>query len=150
MGTRIGVGLLLTLLSVSHVRAEGLRWQGVAREIFAAQQQGGAVGARGEAPSMPLPLSISIDQYAYLTAQQGYLTGILQRILSALEQLDAAKRASDAIYMDRIGKLEISLERRIDDKGVGDLSKWATFGTAAGSFGVGLIQSLNAGKRCTP
>lgn len=97
-----------------------------------------------QAPAMPIPATLTPDQYAYLVAQQSYLVGLLGRIEQELDGLRTLKQSSDTVYMERIGQLEQKLSAVIENNSTSTTAKATTILSAIGAFGA----SFYTAARC--
>lgn len=121
--------LVVFLLASSTASAQviGLPDQLVARNLFAQGQ--------ANPPQAPLPGGLTLDQYAYITSQQAYLIGLLGRIEQDLDNMKALKQSSDAVYMQRIGELEVKLGSLIENNSTSTGTKLtATLGAVSGAL----------------
>lgn len=121
--------LVVFLLASSTVSAQvlGLPDQLVARNLFEQSQV--------NPPAAPFPGGLTLEQYAFITSQQAYLIGLLGRIEQDLDAMKALKQASDAVYMQRIGELEVKLGTLIENNSTSTGTKLtATLGAVSGAL----------------
>lgn len=122
--------VVLSLASVAEGQVLGLPDQLVARTLFAQVSP-----SAQQPPPMPLPAGVTLEQYAYVTSQQAYLTSMLQRIEGILQSMQQTSTSRDAVYIRRIDDLERELKTVIDDKATGRTQKitdtLGTLGAAA-------------------
>lgn len=120
--------VFLLIPVVADAQVLGLPDQLVARNLFAQVSPTAP-------PTAPLPGGLTLDQYAYITSQQAYLIGLLGRIEQDLDGMKALKQASDAIYMQRIGELEVKLGTLIENNSTSTGTKLtATLGAVSGAL----------------